>query len=277
MPLIAEGVGHTYRRGEPEGARALDGVDITVERGELVLVSGAAGSGKSTLLQCLSGLVRPTEGRVTVDGADVSKARGVLAMSIQFPERALFASTVYDDVAFGPANLGLPAEEVEARVADAMERLGLGAELSGADPRALSHGQRRLAALACVLAAGPEYLLLDEPTAGLDSRGRERVLTALAELSRSGTAVVVASHDLGHFLGACTRLVVLDRGRMAFDGAPEGLLTLEGVESMGLALPPSAAAARWLRGRGIEAQWNLGPEELAGHLRRLCREDARHG
>jgi len=212
---------------------------------------------------------------VTVDGLDATKARGVAAMSIQFPERALFASTVYDDVAFGPLNMGLSKKEVKGRGAEAMGSVGLGDELSGIDPRMLSHGQRRLAALAGVFAVRPRYLLLDAPTAGLDSRGKGRVLHALAELNRSGTAVIVASHDLGHFLGACERLVVLDRGRIVIDGKPDELVTREGVGSLGLALPPSVAAARWLRGRGVVVPWNVSPEELAGHLRRLESEGAR--
>ncbi len=273
--MTAEGIGHTYRRGEPGEARALDGIGLTVGPGELVLVSGAAGSGKSTLLQCLAGLIRPSQGRVTLDGVDTSKARGAIAMSIQFPERALFASTVHDDAAFGPGNMGMGEDEADERVRWAVRTVGLDEGLVGSDPGTLSHGQRRLAALAGVIAVRPRYLLLDEPTAGLDSRGRERILRALAELNRSGTAVIVASHDLGHFLGVCGRLIVLDHGRIAFDGTPGGLVTLDGLESPGLALPPSLIAARWLRRRGVDVPWNVGPEELAVHLRRLEREGAR--
>ncbi len=275
MALAATGVGHTYRKGEPGEVRALDGIDVSFEPGELALVTGAAGSGKSTLLQCLAGLVRPTTGRVTADGVDASKARGVVAMSIQFPERALFASTIYDDVAFGPGNLGLAAGEVKSRVIEALKCVGLGEELWAMGPRALSHGQRRLSALAGVIAVRPRYLLLDEPTAGLDSRGKGRVLRVLGELNRSGTAIVVASHDLGQFLSVCRRIVMLDRGRIALDGKPDLLATRDDIGSLGLALPPSVVAARRLRSRGIDAPWNIGPEELAGHLRRMEHEGAR--
>lgn len=275
MPLTAMGVSHVYRRGEPGEIRALEGIDLSVERGEFVLITGAAGSGKSTLLQCLSGLMRPAEGRVTIDGVDASKARGIIAMAIQFPERALFASTVYDDIAFGPKNMGMGKSEVDERVREAAGVAGVDERLLGNDPGALSHGQRRLVAMAGVIAVKPGYLLLDEPTAGLDSRGKERVICALKELSRSGTAVVVASHDLGHFLGACSRLIALDHGRIAVDGKPDALVAREGVEAMGLALPPSVAAARWLKGRGVNVHWDISPEELAGHLRRMGREGAR--
>jgi energy-coupling factor transport system ATP-binding protein len=139
----------------------------------------------------------------------------------------------------------------------------------------LSHGQRRLAALAGVIAVHPQYLLLDEPTAGLDSRGKGRILRALIELNRAGMAIVVASHDLEHFLSVCGRLIVLDRGRIAADGRPDELVTLEDVESLGLALPPSIAAARHLSRRGVVVQWNVSPEELAEHLRRMEHEGAR--
>lgn len=274
MPLTASSIGLTYHRGEPDETRALAGIDVSIDRGEFVLVSGATGSGKTTLLQCLSGLMRPTEGRATIDGVDAAKARGAAAMSIQFPERALFASTVYDDVAFGPRNMGIGKHDANERVLEASRAVGLGEELLDSDPRALSHGQRRLAALAGVIAVRPGYLLLDEPTAGLDSRGRSRIIRALAELNEAGTAIIVASHDLGHFMGICGRMLVLDRGKIIFDGPPEEAVSCDAVYSVGLALPPSVLAARWLMRRGVAVRWNVGPEELAEHLRRMEHEGA---
>jgi energy-coupling factor transport system ATP-binding protein len=242
MPLTAAGLGHEYRRGEPGMARALSGIDLSVEAGELVLVAGANGSGKTTLLQCLSGLLRPSKGRVTIDGVDAVKAQGAAAMSVQFPERALFAPTVHDDVAFGPRNAGLDKAAVKERVLSAIEAVGLGEELLACHPRALSHGQRRLAALAGVIAVGPRYLFLDEPTAGLDSVGRGRILKALSELNRAGMAIIVASHDLERLTGACRRVLVLENGRIIFDGTPDEMAARDDVCSAGLALPPSMAA-----------------------------------
>ncbi len=275
MPVIASGASHVYHRGEPVEARALGPIDIVVERGEFILIAGAAGSGKTTLLQSLCGLQRPTEGRVTIDGIEASKAQGASAMAIQFPERALFADTVLDDVAFGPKNMGAREDDAMRRAIESARAVGLEEELFARKPAELSHGQRRLAALAGVIAVNPRYIFLDEPTAGLDPGTKKRVVRALAELNRAGTAVIVASHDLEHFLGVCGRLVVLDRGRMAFDGKPDGLVALEGVESLGLALPPSVAAARWLRRRGVAVHWNVSPVELAGHLGRTGHEGFR--
>jgi energy-coupling factor transport system ATP-binding protein len=274
LPVIAAGVGHVYRSGEPGEARALDRVDVVIERGELVLIAGAMGSGKTTLLQLLCGLQRPAEGRIAIDGIEAPKARGAATMAVQFPERAMFADTVLEDVAFGPANMGMRKGEAEPRAIESAAAMGLEEEILARKPAELSHGQRRLAALAGVIAVKPRYLFLDEPTAGLDPGTRGRVIRALVELNRAGTAVIVASHDLGHFLGVCGRLIVLDRGRIAFDGRPEGLVKLEGVESLGLALPPSIAAALWLRRRGVHVPWNASPEEVAEHLRRMEHEGA---
>jgi energy-coupling factor transport system ATP-binding protein len=259
MPLTAGDVSHVYCRREPGEAKALDRINVSIDRGEFVLVTGAAGSGKTTLLQCLSGLMRPTTGRVAADGA--------AATSIQFPERALFASTVYDDVAFGPRNMGVSKDETDERVLEAVEAVGLDKGVLARDPRALSHGQRRLAALAGVIAVRPRYLLLDEPTAGLDSKGRSRVIRALMELNEAGTAMIVASHDLGHFMGICGRMLVLDRGKIIFDGPPEEAVSCDAVYSAGLALPPSMLAARWLRLRGVDVPWDVSPVAVAGHIR----------
>jgi energy-coupling factor transporter ATP-binding protein EcfA2 len=277
LPVIATGVGHVHRRGEPEEARALDHIDIVIERGEFVLIAGAMGSGKTTLLQSLCGLQRPFEGRVTIDGIEVSKARGAAAMAIQFPERALFADTVLEDVAFGPTNMGMRKEDARQRAIESAGAVGLEEALLARKPSELSHGQRRLAALAGVIAVKPRYLFLDEPTAGLDPRVRSRVVQALVDLNRAGMAIIVASHDLEHFLSICGRLIVLDRGRIMVDGQPDELVSLEDIESLGLALPPSIAAARWLSRRGVAVRWNVSPEELAEHLRRLEHEGARQG
>ncbi|BAI60453.1 putative cobalt ABC transporter ATP binding protein [Methanocella paludicola SANAE] len=258
MPLVANGVGHVYRRGEPGEAHALDGIDLTISGGEFTLVGGAGGSGKSTLLHCLSGLLRPTKGTVRIDGP--------AALSIQFPERALFADTVLDDIAFGPLNTGLEKGEARTRALEAAGKVGLDAGLLSRLPRTLSHGQRRLAALAGVIAMRPRYLFLDEPTAGLDMAAKERVVETLVRLNREGTAVIVASHDLAHFMDACSRMLVMSRGKVVFDDRPDGLVSLD--DTMGLALPPSLIVARWLRTRGIEAPWNIGPSEAAAHIRR---------
>jgi energy-coupling factor transport system ATP-binding protein len=263
MPITAKGVSHVYRRGEPGEIRALDGVDLTIFPGEFVLLAGANGSGKTTLLQCMSGLMRPTRGGVSIDGT--------AALSIQFPERALFARTVHDDVAFGPLNMGMKKGDALERAIEAIKTVGLESSLLGRDPRRLSHGQKRLAALAGVIASRPDYLFLDEPTAGLDPAAKELVIEALIRLNRGGMAIVAGSHDLSHFMGACRRMLVLGHGKIAFDGRPCELILRDDIDEMGLALPPSLVAARWLRLRGIEAPWDISPEDAA----RRIHEDAR--
>jgi energy-coupling factor transport system ATP-binding protein len=271
MPLTAKGLCYTYERGGPGEARALDGIDLTIEVGEMVLIAGANGSGKTTLLQCLSGLLKPDAGRVVIDGVDAVKC-ALTVMSIQFPERALFERTVLEDVAFGPLNRGKGREEARRCAARAIEAVGLGGKAFMADPSSLSQGERRLAALAGAIASQPLYIFLDEPTAGLDSNGKGRIARILAGLAREGTAVIVASHDLAHFMGVCGRMIVLDNGKVAMDGRPADIVSLDDVERLGLSLPPSVAVARWLRRRGVYASWDIRPEEAAAHIRRLLNE-----
>jgi len=251
MPVAARGISHVYRRGEPDEAGALDGIDLTISDGEFILVAGANGSGKSTLLHCLSGLLRPTKGTVRADGTT--------ALSIQSPERALFADTALEDIAFGPSQYRPGQGRGEKKALEAAENVGLDKSLLGHHPRTLSHGQRRLAALAGVIAMRPRCLFLDEPTAGLDPAAKEQVVETLVRLNKAGTAVVVASHDLAHFMGACSRMLVMGRGKVIFDGKPDGLVSLD--DTQGLALPQSLIVARWLRTRGVEAAWNIGPAE----------------
>ena len=196
-------------------------------------------------------------------------------MSIQFPEKALFSNTILDDVAFGPINMGLSRERARERALEAISAVGLDEELLNRHPRTLSHGQRRLASLAGVIAVKPRFLFLDEPTAGLDSKGKEHIAGILADINEGGTGIIVASHDLHHLLGRCGRLIVLDRGRIAIDGRPGELVYAENVESLGLTLPCSLLAARWLGSRGIPAPWNVDPEVVSEQIRRIRDEAAR--
>jgi energy-coupling factor transport system ATP-binding protein len=265
MPMTAKGVGHVYRRGEPGEIRALDGVNLTIFPGEFTLLAGANGSGKTTLLQCMSGLMRPSGGSISIDGA--------AALSIQVPERALFAGTVHDDVAFGPLNLGMKKGDALERAIEAIKTVGLDSSLLDRDPGTLSHGQKRLAALAGVIASRPDYLFLDEPTAGLDPAAKELVVEALIRLNRGGMAIVAGSHDLSHFMGACRRMLVMGHGKVIFDGRPCEIILRDDIGQMGLALPPSLVAARWLRLRGIEAPWDISPEDAARRLHEDTRID----
>jgi len=269
MKLTAEDVCHVYSRGEPDEVKALMIKQMKIEDGEFVVIAGNSGSGKSTLLRCLSGLMKPTLGKISIDGIEARRSRGLVGLAVQFPERALFEKTLFDDVAFGLRNRGFDESEVQKKVLEALNLVGLDEALLESRPRFMSQGQKRLAALAGVIALKPKYLFLDEPTAGLDMTGRHKVLKALAGLNREDMAIIVASHNLAHFTGALSRLVVLESGMIKFDGNPDGLLSMEGLESLGLALPPSLVCARELIKHGIEAEWDAGPEKIAGLLGRI--------
>ncbi|TLM80460.1 MAG: ATP-binding cassette domain-containing protein, partial [Actinobacteria bacterium] len=208
MSLVARDVTHVYSAGTSFAATALDGVSLELESGGLALVIGRTGSGKSTLLRVLAGLMQPTGGTVEADGAPLGDAvRGAVAMVFQDAESQLFADTVLEDAAFGPRNLGRSEQEAASDAADALESVGLPPAVFGArSPFSLSGGEARRAALAGVLAMRPRYLLLDEPTAGLDARGRRAVREAVARVREGGVGVVVVSHDADEWLAAADRV-----------------------------------------------------------------------
>lgn len=261
MSIKAEGLSHFY-----DHLPALEAVDLEVGTGELIVLCGRNGSGKSTLLKCLAGLQKPSRGSVTIDGLPAEKARHRVGLAIQFPERALFEKTVYDDVAFLPKNLGLRPDEVQERVAKASVAVGLSEDLLAQPHGSLSYGQKRLAGLACILSGSPACLFLDEPTAGLDYPGRQRIRGLLRNQSRSGVTIVVATHDPSFFAGICSRLIVLKAGRIAFDGAPEEADLAEvGIRSDTLEL------ALRLRSCGLEVRRTFSPEELADSIAEAIR------
>jgi energy-coupling factor transport system ATP-binding protein len=226
MALTLNQVGFEYPVPADEPIVALSGVSLAVSQGELVLVMGATGSGKSTLLQLAAGLLRPSSGVAEIDSAPLTRAsaRGAVGLVFQDPEAQLFADTVLDDVAFGPRNLGVPREDALEQAAAALARVGLPAEeFAARSPFALSGGEARRAAIAGVLAMSPRYLLLDEPTAGLDARGRESV-RAIVRAERQRCGVVVVSHSASEFLGEADRVVLLAGGGCAFEGPAAELI-----------------------------------------------------
>jgi cobalt/nickel transport system ATP-binding protein len=225
----------------PDGTAALAGVDLEVDRGESVALLGPNGAGKSTLMLHTNGLLRAAAGSVSVAGVTVDKGtledvRSRVGLVFQDPDDQLFMTTVYDDVAFGPLNMGLPAAEVEQRVHDALEAVGL-THVSTRPPQHLSFGQRKRAALATVLAMGSEMLVLDEPTSNLDPRARRGMIELLGSLEAT---MLVATHDMEVAWRLCERSVILDEGRVAADGPSRQVLADEALLlAHGLELPPN--------------------------------------
>src|SRR5215210_6772719 len=224
MRLELKDVRHVYARGTPFEVEALRGVSLAVEPGEVLGIVGGTGSGKSTLVQHMNLLLVPTSGEVLVDGVDARsiekrELRRRVGLVFQFPESALFAPTVEEDVAFAPRQLGLDEEEVRERVLEALVALGA-AELATRSPFALSGGEKRRAAIAGVLAMKPEVLVLDEPTAGLDPATREELLALILGLRNAGISVVLVSHDLDEVAEVADRVCALREGRVLAVGTP---------------------------------------------------------
>lgn len=235
---------------------AVEGVSLALSAGEYVAVFGANGSGKSTLARLCDGLLLPAGGSVTVDGiatADPERGhevRELVAMVFQNPDNQIVGTTVEEDVAFGPENLGLPREQIRARVDEALAAVGLDG-MQRREPHLLSGGQKQRLAIAGALAMRPAYVVLDEPTAMLDPEGREAVLAAVERLRAGGCGVLHVSHDLADAAGA-DRVVALAEGRVAYAGAPGPLLAdADLLDRCGLELPPAGAIAAELRRRGV--------------------------
>lgn len=250
MALTLNNVSYAYAAGTALAIRALRGVDLVVDRGELAVILGPSGSGKSTLLSAAAGLVSPTSGEVLVDGIPLDVASGGASSGIgivfQRPESQLFAETVAADVAFGPRNLGASSEEADRAVRTALDAVGLPCDAFGQrSPFTLSGGEARRAALAGVLAMSPRYLLLDEPTAGLDRHGRRAVREAIA-FARASAGVVVVSHDPEEFLGDADTVLALVDGESVYYGDVDGLL-LRSAELFALGTPlPQIVRAQML-------------------------------
>jgi energy-coupling factor transport system ATP-binding protein len=258
VSLKAEAVSYGY---ESMKTPAIDSVSLDIRKGEQVLVCGNNGSGKSTLLRCLAGLARPSSGRVTIDGQAAERSRRKIGFAVQFPERALFERTAFDDIAFGPRNMGMPACAAKQLAEAAVDAVGLSRELLGTSPRTLSHGQKRLLAIACAIVHEPQYLFLDEPAAGLDSRGRKKIVELINRLHGDGMTIVVATHDPTRLLDSSSRLVALDDGRIVADGPP----TFANVRQAGIR-SETMELVEQLKDRGMNVRETFSPEALADRI-----------
>lgn len=273
---------YTYMIGTPYEKVALDGIDLEINEGNFIGIIGHTGSGKSTLIQHFNGLLRPQKGTILVDGKDIwekgfkrNTIRQKVGLVFQYPEHQLFEETVFKDVAFGPRNMGLTENKVLKRVRVAMKMAGLDFEdLKDMSPFGLSGGQQRRIAIAGVLAMEPKYLVLDEPTAGLDPRGRREILDSIRNMNKKqGITIVLVSHNMDEVARLADRIVVIDRGRISLKGTPEEVFD-DGryLMEQGLALPAMSSLMFKLKERGWKVRGGVftvedAKEEILKNLR----------
>ena len=259
MPIEVKHLTHIYAPGTPFESRAVDDVSFTVNDGDFVGLIGHTGSGKSTLIQHLNALLKPASGQVLVDGEDIHQpgrslsARLKVGLVFQYPEYQLFEETVRKEVGFGPRNLGLSDAEVDARVSEALRRVGLSEGDWEKSPFELSGGQKRRAAIAGVLAMRPEFLVLDEPAAGLDPAGRSSMRALVNSLHADGTTVIMVSHSMDDVATLCNRILVMNGGRLEMDAAPAEVFRQgERLRAMHLDLPGAARLRDKLNADGFD-------------------------
>lgn len=261
MLIILDKVNYVYSEGSGFEKKALDDVSLTIDKGEFIGLIGHTGSGKSTLTQHLNGLLRATSGNIYYDGQDIyekgfvmKNLRSKVGLVFQYPEHQLFESDVFTDVCFGPKNLGLDKKDVELRAFEALEMVGFPKELFYNSPFELSGGQKRRAAIAGVLAMKPEVLILDEPTAGLDPKGRDEILDQIKKLhEETGITVILVSHSMEDVAKYVGRLIVLDHGRVMYDDIPKKVFkNYRELEKIGLAAPQLTYIMNDLKANGFD-------------------------
>ena len=260
MPIIIDHLNCIYEAGTAMESAALKDVSLTIPDGQFVGMIGHTGSGKSTLIQHLNGLLRPASGTVYFNGADIfdddydrKLLRAKVGLVFQYPEHQLFEATVFKDVCFGPSNLGLPRKEVELRAYEALKLAGVEDDYFYQSPFDLSGGEKRRVAIAGVLAMKPEVLILDEPTAGLDPKGRREILSLIKDLqSKSGMTIVLVSHSMEDVAEYVDRIIVMNRGQVFLDGAPEEVFRHEPeLKEAGLDVPQVTQIMHRLKEEGI--------------------------
>lgn len=281
MLIKLENVSYVYNPNTPFERKALDNVNISINEGDFVGLIGHTGSGKSTLVQHLNGLLKPTSGKVIVDGVDITKEtnlkdiRQKVGLVFQYPEHQLFEETIYKDIAFGPKNLGLKEEEIEERVIRAMELVGLDYEsLKDRSPFELSGGQKRRVAIAGVLAMNPKVLILDEPTAGLDPGGRDEILGRLEILHQEGITIILVSHSMEDIARLVNRIIVMHKGKIAMEGETREIFKqADKLTELSLGIPQVTSFMREYKNRGNQVKDIVltvkeAKEEIINYLRR---------
>lgn len=262
MPLILDHISQIYNADTEHPVKALDDVSLVIPEGQFIGVIGHTGSGKSTLMQHLNGLMKPTSGKIFFNGQDIDdkdfskkELRKHVGLVFQYPEHQLFETDVFADVCFGPKNMGMSKKETELAAFDALRKVAFPEDLYYASVFELSGGQKRRAAIAGVLAMEPDFLILDEPTAGLDPVGRYEILDMVAGLHKeSGITIILVSHSMEDVAMYVERVVVMDHGKVAFDDTPREVFSHSNeLEEMGLAIPEPSKITRKLIELGIDA------------------------
>ena len=283
MIIELKNVSFIYNPNTPFEKKALENINLEIDKGEFIGLIGHTGSGKSTLVQHLNGLIKPTQGTIIVDGKDITEkgaklreTRQKVGLVFQYPEHQLFEESIYKDIAFGPKNLGLDDEEVDKRVRDAMEIVDLDFEkLKDRSPFELSGGQKRRVAIAGVLAMKPKVLILDEPTAGLDPSGRDEILNEVKRIyENTGITIVLVSHSMEDIARLVGRILVMDKGKVVMDDKPRKIFKRsEELKNMGLGIPQITRLMGEFRTRGIEIKDDVltvdeAKDEILRYLRR---------
>lgn len=260
MSIILDKVNHEYSAGTAYQVQALKNVNIKIEDGEFIGIIGHTGSGKSTLIQHMNGLIKATSGGIYFHGQDIYDAdfdmkelRSRVGLVFQYPEHQLFETTIFDDVCFGPKNLGLDKKTVELRAYEALRNVGFPNELFYQPPFDLSGGQKRRVAIAGVLAMKPEVLILDEPTAGLDPAGRDEILGMISKMHKElGITVILVSHSMEDVAKYVDRIIVMNQGSVMYDGAPKEVFRqYKDLEAVGLAAPQVTYLMHELKENGL--------------------------
>ena len=282
--LEVKNLTHLYGVGTPFETSAIEDVNFSVEKGEIIGIIGHTGSGKSTLMQHLNGLLKPDAGSVFLDGNDIwtnpkeiKKVRFRVGMVFQYPEHQLFDETVYKDISYGPQNMGLSKEEIDASVRYAAELVGLNEDLLQKSPFELSGGEMRRAAIAGVLAMKPEAIVLDEPTAGLDPLGRDLIMSRIKEYrDTTNAAVLVASHSMEDIAAISDKVLVMNEGRLfMFDTTEKVFSNMEALKEVGLNVPQITKIMLLLKSKGIDISANALTVDKAVEIIKEYREGGR--
>lgn len=270
--IRTENLTYTYSQGTPFEKTAVKDVNIKIEEGELVGIIGHTGSGKSTLIQHLNGLIKPTSGKIFIDGVDIHdkdvKLRDVrfkVGLVFQYPEYQIFEETVYKDIAFGPTNMGLDEGEIDKRVRETAKLVGIDDSLLNKSPFELSGGQKRRVAIAGVMAMRPKVLILDEPTAGLDPRGREMILGQIKHYhEETGSTVLLVSHSMEDVARFAQKILVMNKGEVfCYDTPPAVFARADEIAAIGLSVPQITKVFSMLRSRGIDIRGDVYTIEFA--------------